>query len=116
MAFNESLACILEEIRTASDVTDDAKKDVVQGQLQSALEKIKAARSAATKLRRIEGTRAHGLLRSRIENVQAALVERTTGFAKELLRFDIQEQRLKTSKTLQGKCCSCSSVCAVADG
>lgn len=115
VAFNESLASILGELKSASNLAEEAKNHLVQGRLQESLRGLQRARAAASKLRRVEGTKAHGLLRSRIDSVQGALVEQAVGRSKQLLLFDSMKHCLTKGKDGQGMHNDCTKQTPYAD-
>ena len=102
VGFNESLASILGEIRSISGGLEDAKADVVHGNLEQALAKLQPARHATESIRRVENTRAYGLVQNRIRNVHDSLIESVKSSADQLVDVDVPRKRVKIGSDVQG--------------
>lgn len=100
LAFNESLADTLGHIKSASVLLQETQQSIVDGKLQQALESLRRIGDSIEALQSVENTRAYGILQDKYQSVKAALVERTTGFAQELVKMNGYKRCLRILTTV----------------
>lgn len=88
VTFHESLGGLLNQIRATSNILGSAKEDVVQWRISAALSKIKEGNIALDNLRRIDDTRAYGMVAKRLATVKTSLVDGSVELATKLVRVD----------------------------
>lgn len=88
IAYNESLAQVVEQLRDISTLLESARNAAVHGHVMHALNTLEDADGAFTRLGPFEATRAVGVLRHKQEQLRKAIVETVTDSWNGLLHVD----------------------------
>lgn len=94
ITYNESLVQIVEQLRDISTLLDAAQDAAVHGHVMHALERLEDVESAFNELGSFQGTRVVTVLKSRAEQLKAAIVENTTESWNGLVIIDSTEKRI----------------------
>jgi centromere/kinetochore protein ZW10 len=78
IAYNQSLARVVEQLRDISAVLDSAQEAAVHGHIIHALERLEDADRAFKSLGQFESTRAVGVLRTKEDQLKKAIIETVT--------------------------------------
>lgn len=101
IAYNESLARVVEQLRDISTVLDSAQEAAVQVHIIHALERLEDADGAFTHLGPFESTRAVGVLRSKEDQLKKAITENVTESWNGLLAVDNANNRISLKDTIE---------------
>lgn len=103
IAYNESLARVVEQLRDISTVLDSAQGAVVHGHLIHALDTLEDADGAFKRLGSFESTRAAGVLRTKEDQLKKAIIENVTESWNGLVHVDITNHRISLKETVEGE-------------
>lgn len=103
IAYNESLAQVVEQLRDISTLLDSAQDAAVHGHVIHALERLEDANAAWKKLGAFENTRVVGVLKTRADQLRSAIVENTTESWNGLIAVDSAERRISLKETIESK-------------
>lgn len=101
LMFNETLAQTVEQIQSISELLENAQDAAVQDQVTQALDKLEEADEAMAHLGTFENTRVVTILRTRANQLRAAIVENTTECWNALLVTEPSEQRVTIKDEIQ---------------
>lgn len=101
IAYNESLARVVEQLRDISTVLDSVQEAAVQGHIIHALERLEDADGAFRHLGSFESTRAVGVLRSKEGQLKKAIAENVTESWNGLLTVDNAKNRITLKDTIE---------------
>ena len=93
---------MLDEVRAISNIVAEAKEDVVQWRIESALSRIKDGEAALRKLDKIQNTRAFGLVGKKLAVVKTSLVDGSTDLAMNLVQVDQSGMYVTIRRTSEG--------------
>lgn len=101
VGFNEALTGTLEHVRYAHGISGEVKEAIVQGRLERALERLEGAEASVGGLRGVEGSKAVGLLVSRVGKLREELVERTGGMWNEFVKVDFESKKIVVKEAVE---------------
>lgn len=101
LVFNETLAQTVEQIQSISELLENAQDAAVQDQVTQALDKLEDADEAMAHLGTFENTRVVSILRTRANQLRAAIVENTTECWNALLITEPAERRVTIKDEIQ---------------
>ncbi|KAI5272448.1 hypothetical protein E4T47_04310 [Aureobasidium subglaciale] len=88
VAFNESLASMLDLIRSSCRILDQADQAHANNDLRATLDHIKQCDASIADLSAVQDTRAVGLLQTRSSRFKASLLDKTTALVQALIQCD----------------------------
>ncbi|KAH7131941.1 hypothetical protein B0J11DRAFT_480784 [Dendryphion nanum] len=94
ITYNENLKHVVEQLRDISTLLEAAQDAAVHGHVMHALERLEDVDSAFKQLGSFETTRVVGVLKSRAEQLRAAIVETTTESWNGLIIIEPAEKRI----------------------
>ncbi|EAT88675.1 hypothetical protein SNOG_03470 [Parastagonospora nodorum SN15] len=103
IAYNESLARVVEQLRDISTVLDSAQGAVAHGHLIHALDTLEDADGAFKRLGSFESTRAAGVLRTKEDQLKKAIIENVTESWNGLINVDNTNHKISLKDTLEGE-------------
>jgi centromere/kinetochore protein ZW10 len=101
IAYNESLARVVEQLRDISTVLDSAQEAAVQGHIIHALERLEDADGAFKNLGSFESTRAVGVLRTKEDQLKKAIIETVTDSWNGLVDVDSANNKISLRDTIE---------------
>jgi centromere/kinetochore protein ZW10 len=101
IAYNASLARVVEQLRDISTVLDSAQEAAVRGHIIHALERLEDADGAFKNLGQFESTRAVGVLRTKEEQLKKAIVETVTESWNGLIHVDSTNNKISLKETIE---------------
>lgn len=103
IAYNESLARVVEQLRDISTVLDSAQGAVIHGHLIHALDTLEDADGAFKRLGSFESTRAAGVLRTKEDQLKKAIIENVTESWNGLVNVDNTNHKISLKDTTEGE-------------
>ncbi|KAF2710283.1 WD40 repeat-like protein [Pleomassaria siparia CBS 279.74] len=94
IAYNESLVQIVEQLRDISSLLDSTEDAAVRGHVIHAIDRLEDANASFKRLGNFENTRVVGVLKSRADQLRAAIVETTTESWNGFIVLDSVERRV----------------------
>jgi centromere/kinetochore protein ZW10 len=101
IAYNESLARVVEQLRDISTVLDSAQEAAVHGHVIHALERLEDADGAFKNLGSFESTRAVGVLRTKEDQLKKAIIETVTDSWNGLVDVDSANNKISLRDTIE---------------
>jgi centromere/kinetochore protein ZW10 len=101
IAYNASLARVVEQLRDISTVLDSAQEAAVRGHVIHALERLEDADGAFKNLGQFEATRAVGVLRAKEDQLKKAIIENVTDSWNGLIAVDSTNNRISLKETIE---------------
>jgi centromere/kinetochore protein ZW10 len=101
VAYNASLARVVEQLRDISTVLDLAQEAAVRGSVIYALERLEDADGAFKNLGQFEATRAVSVLRAKEEQLKKAIVENVTDSWNGLIDVDSTNNKISLKETIE---------------
>jgi centromere/kinetochore protein ZW10 len=101
IAYNESLARVIEQLRDISTVLDSAQDAAVHGHVIHALERLEDAHGAFKTLGPFETTRAVSALRTKEDQLKKAIVETVTDSWNGLISVDNMNNKITLKETIE---------------
>jgi centromere/kinetochore protein ZW10 len=101
IAYNESLARVVEQLRDISTVLDSAQEAAVHGHVIHALERFEDADGAFRNLGPFESTRAVGVLRTKEDQLKKAIIETVTDSWNGLVDVDNTNNKISLRDTIE---------------
>jgi centromere/kinetochore protein ZW10 len=101
IAYNESLAQVIEQLRDISTVLDSAQEAAVHGNTIHALDRLEDAHGAFKRLGSFETTRAVGVLRTKEDQLRKAIVENITESWNGLLAVDNTNNKISLKDVIE---------------
>ncbi|KAH8731502.1 hypothetical protein GQ44DRAFT_746225 [Phaeosphaeriaceae sp. PMI808] len=101
IAYNESLARVVKQLRDISTVLDTAQEAAVHGHVIHALERLEDADDAFKSLGQFETTRAVGVLRTKEEQLKKAIAETVTDSWNGLILIDNTNRKISLKDTIE---------------
>ncbi|KAF2474510.1 WD40 repeat-like protein [Lindgomyces ingoldianus] len=101
ITYNESLVQVVEQVRDISALLEAAQEAAVHGHVIHALNRLEDGHGALKRLGPFGNTRVVGVLRSKADQLRAAIVETTTESWNALILADTAERRLSLKEEIQ---------------
>jgi centromere/kinetochore protein ZW10 len=101
IAYNASLARVVEQLRDISTVLDSAQEAAVRGNVIHALERLEDVDGAFKNLGQFESTRAVGVLRTKEDQLKKAIVETVTESWNGLIHVDSTNNKISLKETIE---------------
>lgn len=101
IAYNESLARVVEKVRDISTVLDSAQEAAVHGYVMHALERLEDADGAFKNLGSFESTRLVGVLRTKEDQLKKAIIETVTDSWNGLVDVDNTNNKISLRDTIE---------------
>ena len=103
IAYNESLAQVVEQLRDISAVLETAQDAAVHGNTIHALDRIEDAEAASTRLGTFQNTRVVGVLKTKADQLKAAITETVTESWNGLIVVDSAEYRITLKEIIESR-------------
>ena len=94
VAFNESLAATLEQVRDANGLLESVRDDTVKGDVETAIEKLAEAEAAISDLEKLSHSRAVQVLAQSAEQLKESMRETTTECWDALVNVSVEDKRV----------------------
>lgn len=101
IAYNESLAQVVEQLRDISSLLDSAQDAAVSGNVMYALQTLDDAEGAFARLGPFETTRVVGVLRNKEEQLRKAIVETVTESWNGLIAVDNTNHKISLKQSIE---------------
>ncbi|KAF2134146.1 hypothetical protein P153DRAFT_307043 [Dothidotthia symphoricarpi CBS 119687] len=101
IAYNESLAQVLEQLRDISALLDSARDAAVGGHVMYALDRMEDADEAFKKLGAFQTTRVVGVLKTKQETLRKAVVENITESWNGLILIDVANRKISLRESIE---------------
>lgn len=101
MAYNESLARVVEQLRDISTLLDSAQDAAVRGHVMYAIERLEDVNSAFNGLGPFGSTRVVGVLKSKESQMRKAITETVTDIWNGLLDIDTANKKVSLRETTE---------------
>ncbi|KAH9878505.1 hypothetical protein IAQ61_001777 [Plenodomus lingam] len=101
IAYNESLAQVVEQLRDISTLIDSAQNAVLRGHIMHALQTLKDAHNAFKRLGAFEATSVVGVLKSKEDRLRKTIVETVTNAWGTLVAVDDATSSISLKQSVQ---------------